>query len=273
MSGRILFLSCRSRPCLLVAVAPLAGRWCFWRLRSWRWCFLLACVFFLWAPSKDRFSSTSIPSMFWDFGFLHQKHRVGGTHGHVRREGSVGWRSPVPRGGNTGGRGRVLPPPTITLQSRRQVLYFLMHLGVDGVRDGRMSTSRRVPFLGLVLGLRFSLPEASRRHLLRPVAAAVVSFPVVAGVTCHVLSRQACLFLPSTFSLSLQGEIAEEHCQVVSPISVVFDFRWKLTFKVALPPLCCRGNLHSFFMTLFTGRRASSFQLPWERGVGSVLSC
>ena len=43
------------------------------------------------------------------------------------------------------------------------------------------------------------------------------------------------------------GEIAEEHCQVVSPIS-------KLTFKVELPPLCCRGNLHSFFMTLFTGR-------------------
>ena len=43
------------------------------------------------------------------------------------------------------------------------------------------------------------------------------------------------------------GEIAEEHCQVVSPIS-------KLTFKVVLSPLCCGGNLHSFFMTLSIGR-------------------
>ena len=40
--------------------------------------------------------------MFWDFGFLHQKHRVGGTLGCVRRDGSDGWRSPVPRGDNTG---------------------------------------------------------------------------------------------------------------------------------------------------------------------------
>ena len=42
--------------------------------------------------------------MFWDFGSLHQKPRVGGTHGCVRRDGSDGWRSPVPRGDNTGGR-------------------------------------------------------------------------------------------------------------------------------------------------------------------------
>ena len=42
------------------------------------------------------------PSKFWDFGSLHQKPRVGGTHGCVRREGSDGWRSPVPRGDNTG---------------------------------------------------------------------------------------------------------------------------------------------------------------------------
>ena len=80
------------------------------------------------------------------------------------------------------------------------------------------------------------------RHVSRPVAAGV---PLSAF---HIFSIFA-------------GETAEEHCQVVSPIS-------KLTFKVELPPLRCRGNLHSFFLTLFTGRG-----LPWERGVGSVLSC
>ena len=105
-------------------------------------------------------AGTQHVSMFWDFGSLHQKHRVGGTHDRVRRDGSDGWRSPVPRGDNTGGRGRVLPPPTIRCQSRRQVQNILMHLGVDSVRDGRLSTSRWVPFLGFVLGLRFTLPEA-----------------------------------------------------------------------------------------------------------------
>ena len=89
--------------------------------------------------------------------------------------------------------------------------------------------------------------QTLRRHVSRPVAAGVSLSAV------HIFSVFA-------------AEIAEEHCQVVSPIS-------KLTFKVALPPLCCRGNLHSFFMTLLTGREASSFQLPWGRGVGSVLSC
>ena len=38
-------ISCHARPCLLVAVARLAGRWCFWHLCSWRWCFSLACGF------------------------------------------------------------------------------------------------------------------------------------------------------------------------------------------------------------------------------------
>ena len=52
-------LSCRACPCLLVAVGRLAGRWCFWRLCSWRWCFSLACGFgvsfsfpFAWAPTQ-----------------------------------------------------------------------------------------------------------------------------------------------------------------------------------------------------------------------------
>ena len=49
------------------------------------------------------------------------------------------------------------------------------------------------------------------------------------------------------FSFSLLERLPRRHCQVVSPIS-------KLTFEVASPPSCCRGNFHSFFMTLFTGR-------------------
>ena len=39
-------------------------------------------------------SVSGVTSIFWDFGSLHQKPRVRGTHGCV----SDGWRSPVPRG-------------------------------------------------------------------------------------------------------------------------------------------------------------------------------
>ena len=70
---------------IVVAVARLAGRWCFGRLFSWRWCFSLACGFgFLFRsplrgsdPRTDFFPQVS-PSMFWVFGSLHQKPRVGG---------------------------------------------------------------------------------------------------------------------------------------------------------------------------------------------------
>ena len=60
-------------------------------------------------------------------------------------------------------------------QARRLVQNILTHLGVDGVRGGRLSAPRRVPLLGFVLGLGFALPEALRRHFLRAVAAAVFS--------------------------------------------------------------------------------------------------
>ena len=158
--------------------------------------FLLACgfgvSFFVGPVPKTGFLPQVSPRC---FGTLDLSIRSIASAGHmvmcVVKVQMVGARR-SPRGDNTGGRGRVLPPPTITLQSRRQVLYFLMHLGVDGVRDGRLSTSRRVPFLGLVLGLRFALPEASRRHLLRAVAAAVFSFPVVAATpaSCRGTSQQ-----------------------------------------------------------------------------------
>ena len=150
-------------------------------------------------PQNQQWSVTtsgiSPYSMFRDFGSLHRKHHVGGPPGCVRRDGSYGWRSPVPEA-TTGGRSRVLPSPTITLQSRRQVLYFLMHLGVDCVRDGRLSTSRRVPFLGLVLGLRFAQPEALRRHFLRAVVAAVFFVQVVSATSawCRGTSQRNIAF-------------------------------------------------------------------------------
>ena len=50
--------------------------------------------------------------MFWVFGSLHQKPRVGGTLGCVLRDGSDGWRSLVPRGDNTGANHPVSVPPT-----------------------------------------------------------------------------------------------------------------------------------------------------------------
>ena len=97
-------LSCRACPCLLVAVARLAGRWC-----SWRWCFSLAFDFFLRFPlrkrrSEDRFFLPQVsPSMFWDFGSLHKKPRVGGPPDCVGRDGSDGWHSPVPGATTLGG--------------------------------------------------------------------------------------------------------------------------------------------------------------------------
>ena len=57
---------------------------------------------------------------------LHQKPRVGGPPGCVRRDGSDGWLSPVPRGDNTGGRVRVPPPPIIPC---RPVTYIAMLCG------------------------------------------------------------------------------------------------------------------------------------------------
>ena len=65
---------------------------------------------------------TGIPScsMFWVFGSLYQKQRVGGTLGCVLRDGFDGWRSPVPRGVNTGS----------------EVLYFLRQPSLPGPPTG-----------------------------------------------------------------------------------------------------------------------------------------
>ena len=81
----VAFARCPARPLrFLLLLVP----WCFWGV-----------CFSLWAPSR---SFPGIPLVifyrFWVFGSLLQKHRVGGTRGRVRRDGSDGWRSPVPWG-------------------------------------------------------------------------------------------------------------------------------------------------------------------------------
>ena len=111
----------------------------------------------------------------------------------VRRDGSVGWRSP---GDNTGVRARLLPPPTIACGARRQVAFIMLLSCVDSA---------------------FQTGTTSRRHFLCAVVAAVTFVSVVAatsawchgtghqdiafrcfrnyrrcGVAHHVLSRQPC---------------------------------------------------------------------------------
>ena len=199
--------------------------------------------------------------MFWDFGSLHQKHHVGGTHGRVRRDGSDGSRSPVPQGDNTGGRGRVLPPPTIRCQSRRQVQNILTHLCVDSARDVRLSTSRWVLFLGFVLELRFTLPEAFAASSPTRCRGSRIFLPCRCGDSGFVSRHKPADHHIAMF-LHLQT-LRRHDCQMVSPIS-------KLTFKVALPPLCCRGNLCSFLMTLFTGRERHHSS---SRGGGAWGQC
>ena len=91
-------------------------------------------------PRTGSFRLPSGRSMFLEFGSMHQKPRVGGTHGRVRRYGSDGWRSLVPRGDNTGGGRDHLPlPPTIVSSpaDRSRTSLWI----VEGVRDGRFCAS------------------------------------------------------------------------------------------------------------------------------------
>ena len=66
-------------------------------------------------------AESGVTSMFWDFGSLHQKPRVGGTFGCVHCDGSDGWRSPVPRSDNTGGRGCLPLLRTIVVGLRQRL--------------------------------------------------------------------------------------------------------------------------------------------------------
>ena len=111
---------CRSSGWALVLLALACG--C--GVVLWLFCFLCEG-----ADLRTGLFHAGIPSMFWDFGSLHQKPQVGGPLGSVRRDGSDGWRSPVPRGDITGG-GEVaylLRQPS--LLGRRPVQSFVMNRG------------------------------------------------------------------------------------------------------------------------------------------------
>ena len=124
--------------------------------------------------------------MFCDFGSLHQKHRVGGPPGGVRRDGSDGWRSPVPRSDNTGGRGscsssanhRLLGPPSgPELLDASQT-------------DGDI----------IVVGLRFAPLEEFQRHFSRqPYFTSMSLRRLRLGVAAQAsrTSHSRCLFLGS----------------------------------------------------------------------------
>ena len=105
--------------------------------------------------------------MFWNFGSLLQKHResAGLRVVCVVIDQMVGDRRPPGR--QYWGSRSCTSSANHRCQARRLVQNIVTHLGVDGVRVGKLSTSRRVPFLGFVLGFRFALPEALRRHFLR----------------------------------------------------------------------------------------------------------
>ena len=92
--------------------------------------FLLACGFgvsFSWAPTqRPVFFRKYPPDGLGLWLPATEASRVGGTHGRVRRDGSDGWRSLVPRGDNTGERVQVPHLPTIVCLSRRLVPNFVM---------------------------------------------------------------------------------------------------------------------------------------------------
>ena len=102
---------------------------------------------------------------------LHQKQRVGGTTGCVRRDGSDGWRSPVPRGRQILGVETVylLRQPSLSSPADRFSTSCWIFLPVH--RDGCFS----------VLGLRFALPQGVAASLWPAVAAAANSSKDVAA--------------------------------------------------------------------------------------------
>ena len=140
----------------------------------WGWCCCFS--FSVGTDPRTSFLPQLSPSMFWDFGFLHPEPRVGGTLGRVRRDGSDGWRSPVP-GASTWERVCLPLPPTIACRSRRQLADIVIPCGVDSC------TRWQVTFIltGTTL----------RRHFLRAVAAAVTFVHVVAATSRLVVATQA----------------------------------------------------------------------------------
>ena len=127
-------------------------------------------------PRTGSFRYASGRSMFWDFSSLHQKHQVGGTRGRVRRDGSDGWRSPVPLATILGvevvytlRQPSGVSPVDRSRTSRWLALWTVCEMAVPERSDGYTFLGRRqvasilldrasclVPILGFVLGLRFA---------------------------------------------------------------------------------------------------------------------
>ena len=153
-----------------------------------------------------------------------------------------------------------------------------------------------------VLGLWFALPEALRRQFSQIVAAAVlfvhrcsdsgfvsrqkpaehqvsmflqlqtmrrhVSRPVAAGVPCALKDAAASWLVCSRGAddgiLSLVS-LCSTFAREATPFSKLFQGGTTTHVLQWQPPFVLHDTLH--------WPRASSFQLPWGRGVGSVLSC
>ena len=145
--------------------------------------------------------------MFLDFGSLHQKHRVGGPPGCVRRDGSDGWRPPAPpRGQYWGARSRTPsanhrfpgpPGPERRDGSTRDVAASLLAC----CRGSRIFRPCR---------LRVAA-QASRTSHSRCFCKSRRR-----GVLFHVLSWPACLFLPSAFPRGLEPHALEEQTHRLS---------------------------------------------------------
>ena len=131
------------------------------------------------------------PSMFWDFGSLHQKPRVGGPPGWVRHDGSNG--SPAGRQYwetrlcTSSANHRLLGPPTGS-EVRDGC-------DVDGVRVGWSCTSRRcdvtAPFLTCCRGSRISRPCRCGDCGFGGTSQQNITLTVEAS--CILSCRQACL--------------------------------------------------------------------------------
>ena len=141
-----------------------------------------------------------------------------------------------------------------------------------------------------VLGLRFALPEALRRHLQRCCRGSRIFLPCRCGdsgfVSRHkpaehhiamflhlqTLRRHVSRPVAAGVSLSavhifsfLAGEIAEE------ALPSGFSFL-EAHFQGGTTTFVLQGQLPLIPHDTLHWPRASSFQLPWGRGVGSVLS-
>ena len=265
-----------------MAVARLAGRWCSWLVCPWHW--LVGLWFLLFpfprTPSQGPAFQQVSPSFFWDFGSLHQNPE---SAGHFVENSAVDQmvgsrRSPgatILGGASTStssANHRFSVPPNI-----------VMHLAVDSVRGWLVQN--------------FQTGTALRRHFLRAVAAAVWFVHRCGNFGFVSRHKPAEYHVPMFLQLqTLRRHVsrAERRCGIVVSLQsrrrrwaslvgfVVFDFRWRnsreatpiskpfqfgsTTFALQSQPLfVLHDTLH--------WPRASSFQLPWRRDVGSVLSC